>query len=394
MNNNSKKSKLIFTAALVVGLLYTQASNGFVYFHDRKARHPDDSVTFHVNLPGLALSGFPYLPAWERGLEHWNLATPVDISWVVDETADSCNTDDTINAVAFVKNLCGNNFNLNLAGFMSSRVISLPSKYGPFPSTDIYREFASTDISFADTATWWLPCDPLECFYYRDLGPDGLNIFANTAEHEIGHALGLGHSIFYGSTMALWGTSSLSADDICGVNLLYDNPEGCSLLLGASATESTLIKEANFTGGASADRGETYQSSFSPDDAISVFATVLVEDDHASRTGYWQLYYYDEAKLQEGHLYVLLALEDGSLFAKISDGTFVPVGDSLETLPAYQAKNLELTNEIIVFEEFVPNSVGMANQTFNVYIGYALAENPSNIYYSSKPITVHINETP
>ncbi len=393
MNKINKKSKTMFTAALMGVLLYTQASSGFVYLYDEKIQHPDSSVIFHVNLPGLAASGFPYLPAWERALEDWNLATPVDISWVVDETADSCNTDDAISAVAFVKNFCGKE-NITTP-FMSPRLIPLPHKYGPFPSTNIYREFSSTDISFSDTATWWLPCDPPKCFYHRDPGPDGLNLLARVSRHEIGHALGLGHSIFFGSTLLHGGyLHPPSADDICGVNLLYDNPEGCSLLLGASATESTLIKEANFTGGASADRGETYQSSFSPDDAISVFATVLVEDDHASRTGWWQLYYYDEAKLQEGHLYVLLALEDGSLFAKTSDGAFVPVGDSLETLPAYQTKNLELTNEIIVFEEFVPSSVGMANQTFNVYIGYALAENPSNIYYSSKPITVHINETP
>lgn len=359
--------KSIYATLLITTLFFAQTSSAFVYVGDSKKRYPDDAVTFYVNLPGYSSNGngIPLAVGFERALNEWDSHTTVLISMSLEEK-DSCDLDDTFSAVSFVDPpRCGT---FIIGGRQRAFAIIQSSPNDPYDGVN--STTYSSDISFIKDYPWNVKSGTI-----LSENPFGLDdSLVISARHELGHALGLDHSIFYRSVMGKGNYQGLSEDDICGVNILYDNPESCSLLLSI-ATLSGEPTTALFTGGASADRGYTYKTLFTATESISIFATIVAEDQHVKT---------------QGQTYIVIQRDDGSFLAKDNTGSFVSWDGSLETLPAYEEKILQPANEVIVIDQFVPASIGVSNQSLKIFTAYTTATNPDELYYSSEPIVITI----
>lgn len=168
----------------------------------------------------------------------------------------------------------------------------------------------------------------------------------------------------------------------------YEEPEKCGentgaysltvsgsglLLLGSAANVSGTAPVANavFSGGATADAGQSYQGIFGADQAIDVLGNIVPDPAHVGR---------------QGRLYVLVMLSDGRRFAQDGNGNFVRFEGDMSRLPARRAVTLGASEQLNIVSGLRGSTLGIAGQTVSVYIGYALESSPQQIWYGSAPI--------
>ncbi len=165
----------------------------------------------------------------------------------------------------------------------------------------------------------------------------------------------------------------------CGTNQgsyslsLASNPQPA---LGKTLTTSgATASAAVFAGGASADGGATFQTSFTGQDSISVGARILMDP---SQIG------------QNGKVYVLILLSNGSKFSMTSTGKFVAFSGDLSQLASYKSGPLAALEQISVAQNQKTAGTGLAGLWYSIYVGYALDSKPGDIQYSSVPIGFNI----
>ncbi len=152
---------------------------------------------------------------------------------------------------------------------------------------------------------------------------------------------------------------------------LLANEEG-GALLGQAQTLQGADSGARFFGGASRDGGLSYRTSFSSTDAIDVNAFITVDPAHVGR---------------RAAIHVLVILDDGRHYVLMQDGNFRLFDGNLAALPAARLTNrLEEEEAVEVARNFVPASLGLTNTGFRVYVGYALAANPTAIIHNGEPL--------
>ena len=230
----------------------------------------------------------------------------------------------------------------------------------------------------------------------------------HTATHEIGHNLGLGHTLIQNAVMDPGNVIddsrfSLSIDDICGVAHLNGRAEDvCPALLGA-ATNGGRETWAQFYGYASKDSGRTVNREFRPYNEVDVFATVVIEPWHLDKPG---------------SLYLVAQLDD-TLYSRNTAGEWLPYPGGP---PPAESKldALDYSEEILVLgrnsDGSAPGStegwgvieiqqyfagerplstaavtgekLGLEGKTLNFWIGYSIDEEPDTLHYSSNPITL------
>ena len=146
--------------------------------------------------------------------------------------------------------------------------------------------------------------------------------------------------------------------------------------MGETRTTAGALGAATLiTGGASADGGLTYKSTFTAQDSISVNARLVLDPTQVG---------------QNGKIYVLVQLSNGSRYSEKSNGQFVPFNGDLSQMPSYKSGPLAAIEQISVIQNLKAQGTALAGQSFVVYVGYALASTPGNIQYGSEPLRFSI----
>ena len=134
-------------------------------------------------------------------------------------------------------------------------------------------------------------------------------VFLSVTIHEIGHAIGLGHSSILESQMKV-GTPThaiLTEDDICGAAVLFRDFERCGSYLSAAST-AERGSWAHFVGYGSSDAGSSASETLWLHDEIHVYGTIVFDPAHADSAG-------------EVHM---VAEFGGAFFARHEDGSWAP----------------------------------------------------------------------
>ncbi len=149
-------------------------------------------------------------------------------------------------------------------------------------------------------------------------------------------------------------------------------------VLGAirNAAGGTSLANALISGGASADGGATYASTFAANQPIDVLARLIPDPLHVG---------------QAGRVYVLARLSDGRQFMKDGNGQFVSFPGTLASLVPMRTGTLSPTESVTVASGLRGAVSGLAGQTISVYVGYALDSAPQQIWYGSNPIRFTIS---
>lgn len=157
-----------------------------------------------------------------------------------------------------------------------------------------------------------------------------------------------------------------------GAYNLAVSDSGMPLLGGiGNASGGTSLANAVITGGATADASASFTTSFGATQPIDVLGRVVLDPAHVGRSG---------------RLFVLAVLGDGRRFAQNSSGAFVPFTGDLRSFPARRTGVLRSTESLDISLGLRGDTTGLAGQSIAVYVGYALDENPTDIWYGTQPI--------
>jgi hypothetical protein len=147
-------------------------------------------------------------------------------------------------------------------------------------------------------------------------------------------------------------------------------------VLGETRTTSGVAAAATLiSGGASADGGLTYPSSFTAQDSITVSAHLALDPVQIG---------------QSGKIFVLAQLSDGSQYSKNSSGQFVPYHGDLSQMASYKSGPLAAQEQVDIIQKLRAEGGWLAGLGFVVYVGYALDSKPADIQYGSEPIRFNI----
>lgn len=146
--------------------------------------------------------------------------------------------------------------------------------------------------------------------------------------------------------------------------------------LGDAGTISGATPAAAlFTGGATADGGQSYRTSFAATETIDVNGRIAVDPLHVGRSG---------------RVFALIQLSNGTKFSRNSAGQYLPFNGNLAQLASVKSGTLTTIEAVNVATGLRAAGTGLAGLSYAVYIGYSLDNQPDVIHYGSKPIQFSI----
>lgn len=152
--------------------------------------------------------------------------------------------------------------------------------------------------------------------------------------------------------------------------------DGTQPVLGDTTTSNGSARaSALFTGGATADGGQTWKSSFTATERIDVNARIAIDPAHVG---------------ESGKVYALIQLSNGMRFGRNSSGEYVPVAGDLSQLAAYKSGLLEQTELLTLATGLQGEAMRLTGQNFVIWVGYALDSRPYDIHYGADPIRFSI----
>ena len=145
--------------------------------------------------------------------------------------------------------------------------------------------------------------------------------------------------------------------------------------LDLPSTVSGGSTTARFFGGASADDGLTYSSTFEYDQAIDINMEILVESGHVNTVG---------------NIYVLIVWDD-VYFMRLESGAYEIWDLSLEDLQAaFPTKTLQASEAINIVNDVAFGPAGVSDTTLALYLAYDSIAAAGEIFYSGSALLVTI----
>ena len=145
--------------------------------------------------------------------------------------------------------------------------------------------------------------------------------------------------------------------------------------LDLPSTVSGGSTTARFFGGASADDGLTYSSTFEYDQAIDINMEILVESGHVNTVG---------------NIYVLIVWDD-VYFMRLESGAYEIWDLSLENLQAaFPAKTLQSSEAFNIVNDVAFGPAGVSDTTLALYLAYDSIAAAGEIFYSGSALLVTI----
>ena len=141
--------------------------------------------------------------------------------------------------------------------------------------------------------------------------------------------------------------------------------------LSASGNPTT----ARFFGGASADNGETFGSSFDFNTPLDISGSIQIEESHINTVG---------------NLYIVVLLGEDYLY-RDSEGNYQAWNLELSTLQAASPdKTLSSFEPLTIVDDVPLGPAGAAGLTLSIFFAYNTSAEPGELYYSGTPVTLAI----
>ena len=145
--------------------------------------------------------------------------------------------------------------------------------------------------------------------------------------------------------------------------------------LGSPSTVTGATTTARFLGGASADNGATFGSSFAFDQAIDIDVEIQVETSHVNTVG---------------NLYVFI-LWDDIWFQRLESGAYEVWDLSIENIQAaFPAKTLQSSEPINIVNDVAFGPAGVADTTLSIFVAYDTMAVANEFFYSGAPLNITI----
>ena len=149
--------------------------------------------------------------------------------------------------------------------------------------------------------------------------------------------------------------------------------------LASPSSASGNPTTARFFGGASADNGETFGSSFDFNTPLDISGSIQIEETHINTVG---------------NLYIVVLLGEDYLY-RDSEGNYQAWDLDLSTLQAASPDKTLSSVELLMIADDVPlGPAGVAGLTLSIFFAYDTSAVPGELYYSGNPVTVAIGTEP
>ena len=145
--------------------------------------------------------------------------------------------------------------------------------------------------------------------------------------------------------------------------------------LASPSSASGNPTTARFYGGASADNGETFGSSFDFNTPLDISGSIQIEESHINTVG---------------NLYIVVLLGEDYLY-RDSEGNYQAWDLELSTLQAASPdKTLSSFEPLTIVDDMPLGPAGAAGLTLSIFFAYNTSAVPGELYYSGTPVTLAI----
>ena len=149
--------------------------------------------------------------------------------------------------------------------------------------------------------------------------------------------------------------------------------------LASPSSASGNPTTARFFGGASADNGETFGSSFDFNTPLDISGSIQIEESHINTVG---------------NLYIVVLLGEDYLY-RDSEGNYQAWDLELSTLQAASPdKTLSSFEPLTIVDDVPLGPAGAAGLTLSIFFAYNTSAVPGELYYSGTPVTLAIGTEP
>ena len=226
-------------------------------------------------------------------------------------------------------------------------------------TTTVQFEMASTGLDsvliLADSKLQYLDFDDKQSgscssSLSQTLGPGSYFILANTFDEPVQEACG--------TTGAYELTASFSSSRTPSLG------NGTSLNGGSSS--------AGFSGGITADNGNSFGNRFSASESLDLDVSIDIDPLHVGQPGFL----------------IIAAVVDGEILLLNQQGQFINTSQNPAQLIRAASKVLDATEELAVLTDFVPADVGIDSIIVDFFIGYGVDSDPAEVYFHQTPLNL------